>query len=245
MASATEKRHSRDPFYLGMALFSLAVVLFGFSRSFFFQDYFEFPAIPVHLTVHGAVLTAWFVLACAQPLLIKNQNPRLHRRLGMAGMFIAIGVVASGVWTVAMRDFPTIDEFPARASGNLASLFMFAFCVIAGYRFRRKPEHHRRLMLMASIPILAPALDRTARIPFLNEFFGKLLYWFPDVPEVAFAFLAFLTLLFLVVARDLISVRRVHIGTWLGLAAILVAAPAATAIIMSTGSWVAFVKWAG
>jgi len=63
MASATEKKDSRDPFYLGMALFSLAVVLFGFSRSFFFQDYFEFPAIPVHLTVHGAVLTAWFVLA--------------------------------------------------------------------------------------------------------------------------------------------------------------------------------------
>ena len=57
-------RNTRDPFYLGMSIFSLVIALAGFSRSFYLQDYFGLPELPVHLIVHGTVLTAWFFLAC-------------------------------------------------------------------------------------------------------------------------------------------------------------------------------------
>lgn len=235
---------SRDPFFFGMSLFFLSIVLIAFTRSFYLQTYFEFPALPVHLVIHGIVLTTWFVFASVQPLLIRIRLPQVHRRAGFSGLFLAVSVVATGVWTVTMRDAPIIDEYPTRAAGNLGSLFMFLFCVILGYRYRRKPEHHKRLMLMASIPLLAPALDRVGRIPSFNEVLEKLLYWFPAPPEVAFAFMSFLTLLVVVVIRDFICDRRIHPGTAWALAAILIASPLAAAIIVGSGAWIVFVKWA-
>lgn len=236
-------RSARDPFYLRMSVFSLVVVLVGFSRGFYLSNYFGLPELPVRLIVHGTVLTAWFFLALWQPALVRNRQTPLHRQTGIAGVIIAVAVIITGVWTVVMRDAPNIDEYPTRAAGNLASLFMFLFCVVLGLYFRRQSGHHKRLMMMASIPILAPALDRFARIPLLNDLFGKVLYWFPAPAEIAFATVAFLTLLVLVVIHDLISERRVHPGTVWGLIAILIVSPAATAMIVATGGWVAFVKW--
>ena len=134
--------NTRDPFYLGMSVFSLGIVLVGFSRSFYLQKHFELPELPVHLFVHGAVLTAWFFLACLQPALVRARRTRLHRRTGIAGLSIAVAVIVTGVWTVVMRDAANIDEYPARAAGNLASLFMFLFCVALGAVFRRRAGHH-------------------------------------------------------------------------------------------------------
>ena len=236
-------RNTRDSFYLGMSIFSLVIALVGFSRSFYLQDYFSLPELPVRLIVHGTVLTAWFFLACLQPALVWNRKTPLHRQTGIAALFIAVAVIVAGVWTVVMRDAPNIDEYPTRAAGNLASLFMFLFCVALGVYFRRQSGHHKRLMMMASIPVLAPALDRFARIPPLNDLFGKLLYWFPAPAEIAFATIAFLALLVLVVIHDLVHERRVHPGTVWGLVAIFIFSPAATAMIVATGGWLAFVKW--
>lgn len=225
-----------------MSTLFFAVVLIGFSRSFYLRSYFEFPEIPVHLYVHGIVLTAWFALAAAQPWLIASGRARLHRKLGVFGAVIAVCVVISGVWTVTMRDAPVIDEYPMRAAGNIASLFMFFSCVVLGILFRRKSATHKRLMLIASMPALAPALDRIARIPSLNEFFGRVLYWFPDTPEVAFALTSFLLLLLTVVAYDLITIRRVHPGTLWGLFAIFVFSIAATFAVVGSGAWGAYVR---
>ena len=136
-----------------------------------------------------------------------------------------------------------IDEFPTRAAGNIASLLMFSNCVTLVVLFRHKSATHKRLMLLASIPILAPALDRVARIPMLNEFWGQILYWFPAPPEVAFATLSFLFLILTVVANELVSEWRVQSGTLWGLFAILIIAPAATYVFIASGAWVAFVHW--
>ena len=158
-------------------------------------------------------------------------------------MALATAVVMTGIWTVALRDAATIDEFPTRAAGNIASLLMFSTCLVLGFLFRHKSETHKRLMLLASIPILAPALDRLARIPLINEFWGRILYWFPAPTEVAFAALGFLFLLLTVVANDLVSERRVHPGTLWGLFAILIIAPTATYVFTASGAWVAVVHW--
>ena len=234
---------TRNKYFAWMSTLFLAVALVGFSRSFYLRTPFEFPELPVHLYVHGTVLTAWFMLAFAQPWLINFRCTRKHRQLGIAGAALAIGVVITGVWTVVMRDAPVIDEFPIRAAGKIASLIMFSTCVALGIFFRHRSTTHKRLMLCASMPALAPALDRLARIPWLNEFFGKHLYWFPDAPEVAFALLSFLFLLFTVVANDVVTERRVQSGTLWGLFAILIIAPATTFVIIASGAWLAFVHW--
>jgi len=226
-----------------MSALFFPVVLLGFSRSFYLKSFFDFPALPVHLYLHGIALTSWFALALIQPWLIKNQSVGLHRKLGVIGAAIAVSVVLTGLWTVALRDAPEIDEYPTRAAGNLASLLMFSSCVSFGVFFRKKSEMHKRLMVLASIPILAPALDRLARIPVMNEFWGKILYWFPAPPEVAFASLGFLFLLLMVAANDFVSLRRIHNGTVIGLLSILVVAPAVTYLLIASGVWVRIVHW--
>ena len=182
---------ARNRFYLFMSALFFSVVLIGFSRSFYLKSYFDFPALPVHLYLHGIALTSWFALALVQPWLIRSRRAGLHRKLGVIGAALAVSVVLTGLWTVVMRDAPEIDQYPTRAAGNLASLLMFSSCVSFGLFFRKESETHKRLMLLASIPILAPALDRFARIPAMNEFWGKILYWIPAPPEIAFATLSF------------------------------------------------------
>jgi hypothetical protein len=234
----------RDRFFLIMPAFFLALVLTGFSRSFYLHSYFDFPALPTHLDIHGIVLTAWFALAFTQPLLIAASRVQLHRQLGSFGAILAVGVVMTGLWTVALRDAPNISEEPMRGAGNILSVFMFASCIAVGIFFRHKPTFHKRLMLMASMPVLAPALDRIARIPELNELAAKALYWFPvEPPEAAFALLWFLLLLMTIVVRDLVTERRLHPGTLWGLACIFVLAPAGTYVFTASGAWVAFVHW--
>lgn len=234
---------ARKNFFLLMSSLFLVVALAGFARSFYLRSYFEFPELPVHLYVHGIALTAWFLLAFLQPLLIKFRLTTAHRKSGYIGILVALGVVASGIWTVFMRDASEIDDFPNRAAGNLASLVMFSACFALAVWFRRQSAVHKRLMLIASMPLVSPALDRVARIPAVNEFLGPLLSWFPAPTEIAFATLAFLLLLMSVVLYDLISARRVLPGTYWGLFSVLVITPAATFAIMSSGAWVTFVRW--
>lgn len=233
----------RDRFYLFMSGLFLALALTGFSRSFYLHPYFDFPALPAHLYVHGTVLTAWFVLAFIQPCLIASIRFQLHRQLGVFGAVLAVGVVTTGLWIIALRDAPNISEEPMRGAGNILSLFMFASCVVLGIFFRRRTSTHKRLMLMASIPLLAPALDRVARIPALNEFFGRTLSWFIEPPEVAFALMGFLLLLITMIVHDLVTERRVHQGTVWGLTAIFPIAIATTYALVASGAWVAFVIW--
>lgn len=234
---------TRKKFFLYMSSAFLAIALAGFARSFYLREYFDFPELPMHLYLHGAALTAWFVLAFIQPWLIKFRQIDAHRKLGVIGILVAFCVVASGVWTLFIRDASEIDEFPNRAVGNIAPLLMFSCCFALGVLFRRQSAVHKRLMLIASIPLLAPALDRLARIPALHEFFGPLLSWFPAPTEVAFATLAFLMLLSSVVVNDLVSERRVLAGTYWGLFSILIITPITSYAIASTESWATFVRW--
>ncbi len=53
--------NGRDPFYLGASLFSLVIVLVGFSPSFYLQEVFELPesSVPPCLRVSDAPARAW------------------------------------------------------------------------------------------------------------------------------------------------------------------------------------------
>lgn len=235
----------RSKFFLIMSGLFLTVVIAGFTRTLYLGSLFQSPDLPPHLTIHGIVLTIWFLLALVQPLLVARNQTQIHKRIGLAGFIIIVAVVAASLLTLAIRDAPTIDEFPGRAGGNLYSLFTFSFCAILGLTFKSRPDKHKRLMLLASIPLLAPALDRMARIPALNEFLGTIFSWFPEPPEIAFAILGYFGLIISVVVYDLLTDKRVHAGTIWGLGIIIAGAPAATAVMIQTGAWVALVRFVG
>src|SRR6185295_15874243 len=98
----------------------------------------------------------------------------------------------------------------------------------AGFYYRRQPDVHKRLMLLATISILAAAI---ARLPLGILSVG---------PPAFFG----LTDLFIVacVAYDLISLKRIHRATvWGGL--FIIASQPLRLMISGTGAWRSFATW--
>ena len=218
----------RLSYFTVMSGLLLLFVLVGFSRTFYLRPFGELPPLSGPLHVHGAVLTTWFVLLFGQALLVRSRKVRVHRRLGAAGAVVALGVVAASSWILALRDAPYVEEAPGRGFGNLMSLVAFALCVGVGISLRRRPPAHRRLMLLGSIVIIAPALSRIFYVPAGTS--G------PATPIAA------ITLLLTVVAHDLFERRRPHKATLSGLALIFLVAPAITWVLIESGLWPAFIR---
>jgi hypothetical protein len=83
---------------------------------------------------------------------------------------------------------------------------VFVVLLVLAVRARRRPETHARLQLLASIPIVAPALGR-ASLAALGT----------PLPGVAVQ----MSLPFLLVLHDLVMMRRVHRATVWGTAAVV------------------------
>jgi hypothetical protein len=110
----------------------------------------------------------------------------------------------------------------------LGDISVFAVLIGAGFYYRRRPDVHKRLMLLATISILAAAI---ARLPFAIMQAG---------PPAFFG----LTDLFVVacVLYDLITLKRIHRAT--ALAALLIVASQPLRLLLGgTHAWLTFAAW--
>lgn len=210
---ATASRAAQSSFMPAMALGMLLVILLGFGPTFFLRALFDVPEIPFYLFVHGGVSTAWFALLVAQATLVARGRTRLHRQLGIAAAAVGAAMVASGVQTslgmVPRRlaagihmDAAEIDFIGAVASANFAFFAVFPTLVGLALWLRRKPDIHRRLMMVASISILGPAALRIAT-------------WFGEIPNPVTPIIVFGFLIALI-AHDIATRGRPHGATLLG-----------------------------
>jgi hypothetical protein len=95
-ALLTARRHFDRRFYLGAGLVALGLVFWGFAPTYYLKLVFGAPALPTRLHIHGAVMSSWLVLFLVQAILISARRTDLHRRFGIIGVFIALGVVLVG-----------------------------------------------------------------------------------------------------------------------------------------------------
>jgi len=220
-------------FYIGMAVVVAATVFAGFSRTYFLRPYFNIQPLMPLLHLHGIVFTSWLVLYLTQTVLVAAKRTEIHRRLGIVGAVIATLMILIGSMTAIIR----AQQGAAPPGGipplvflaiPLADMLVFASLVSAGFYFRRRPDVHKRLMLLATISILGAAI---ARLPFAFLQAG---------PPAFFG----LTDLFIVACLiyDLISRGRVHRATaWGGL--IIVASQPLRLMVGGTDAWIAFATW--
>lgn len=189
-------------FYAAFGFVSLAAVLTGFSTTYLIpmaRRTFDAPAI-VHL--HGALCLSWVLLFIAQALLVRTRRTALHRRLGMAGIPIALGILATGLLTArwaAHRDIAAAPEAVASMVGTLTSLAIFAALVIFAILKRRQPDWHKRLMMLATIVVLWPAWFR----------FRHLMPWVPR-PDIWLALILADLPIIIAAVRDRMLAGRVH-----------------------------------
>jgi hypothetical protein len=201
---------TRSGFFLYMSLGFLAVALLGFSTTFFLPlARGTFAAAPI-VYAHGVLLFAWLIFFIAQASLIRVRNVLVHRRLGWVGALLGIAIVISGVAVslhVTRRDLAAGrgDVVLGEFVGLLITFLVFGSLIAAAIVLRRNSESHKRLVLLATIWVLAPAWLR------FRHFFTAV-----ENPMVVFSIVAD-SLIVVAIARDLMAYKRVHpVYIWVG-----------------------------
>jgi uncharacterized membrane protein YozB (DUF420 family) len=224
-------RKARTRFFGLMALFCALVVFIGFAPSFYLRGLSDRPPLSLTIQLHGLVFTLWIVLFAAQSWLVRLRRVDLHRKFGVAGTVLAVATVyfAMAVAIPNAREFIATGHRPLGFSPEqflflqVGDMFQFAALVALAVVLRRRPEAHKRLMLLATLSILAPAIGRM-----------------PLAPMVKFA--APMVAVLLCMAFDLVRSRRIHPAFLWGGIAFIAATPLRVAIGATTG-WAKIAHW--
>ena len=156
-------------FHLSMVLVMCFFVFAGFGMSYLYPTAVGTrsgdPPI-VHL--HGMAYFAWMLLLLAQALLVNAKKVKLHRSLGTFGIAIGTLVVFMGAMITIVGATGTIEGRTLDDPTNAAVFFLsivappsFAAIFIMAIRaVRRNIAEHRNLMLIATIAVLMPGINR-------------------------------------------------------------------------------------
>jgi hypothetical protein len=166
--AAPSSRAVEHRFYLVTTLAMLLAVAIGFSRSFFLRPLFPgwpSPSEPVFY-VHGLLFAAWCVFLVGQAALVSGGRTPLHRTLGWYGAGLAAAMVATGTYAALVAaNRPTgFTGMPVPPLQFLAvpafDILLFPAFVALAVVKRRDAQAHKRLMLLASVNLVAAAFAR-------------------------------------------------------------------------------------
>ena len=229
-ATSSARRH--PAFFPAMSSLLIVLVFLGFAPTYYLRPSAAGP-IPGYLHVHGAAMTAWFLLLLVQTALIATRRRAVHRRLGIAGAFIAAVIVVLNPLVVAWSVPHLLAE---NMSTQLTALIVVAdllligiFLVLVGLaiRWRHYPETHSRMLLLASLAVSGPALGR----------FSLALAGTPLL-----GIIGLMVLPLVVVVHDFVIMKRVHPASAWGAAAIIGSVMLGV-VVSNTAAGAAIVGW--
>jgi MFS superfamily sulfate permease-like transporter len=222
-----QKLRTDNIFFPAMALLILGVVVVGFAQSYFLAGMFraKLPNTLVH--IHGALFVSWIFFLVIQTSLVAIGRVKWHMTLGIFGVILPPLMVVFGVLTLfdSIRRNGTGLPPELLLVGDLENLALFVALTAWALLVRRNAASHKRLMILGTMAILGPAIDR----------------W--PIPHTILGTLAIiLGLPLLVVAYDLWSTRRVHRSTAVAFA--MIAAVVFTVLPVSRlGFWQQAIAW--
>jgi hypothetical protein len=236
-------RRVEGRFYVGMAIVALAIAIAGFAPALLNTSSRRAP-LTLAVGAHGVVFTAWLLLFLTQTLLVPRGRFIVHRRLGYAGVVLAVLMVVTGYATsiaMARRGFDLSGDFSAASNFNpiillvfqLGDLVSFGILVAAAVWYRGRPDVHKRLMLLATVGALMPAAlaHIIGHSPYLREIKAPIILIPPAM------------LLFASAVHDRLSRGRIHpVSLWLALA-LFVWANVRAVIIGPSDTWHQFAAW--
>jgi hypothetical protein len=223
-------------FYFWMAAAILATIFAGFAPSFYLRGIVPayHPYLPMTwlVALHGLIFSCWALLFMTQVGLASAGRTDLHRRLGLAGfgMVVAMAVVGTfaALYGVARHSGPPDLSPLSWLAVPLLDVPVFVSLITLGLVNRRKPQVHKRFMLVSMIGLLPPSLGRLPwpeAMPFpLIIIGGQLLFVIP------------------LALWDLNSRGRLHWVTMTG-AGVLVGSWLFRLAIWQTPWWLAFAGW--
>ncbi len=217
-------------FFGGMAILLCIVVIIGFSPTYFAVGMLRAPLPSPILHIHGAAFTLWMVLFLVQSALISARRVVWHRSLGTIAFCLPPVMVVLG-WVAAIdalhRGVMIGPLDPAVSlSIPLLGITCFAGVIFASWRTRRRPDAHKRLVLLATIALVDAALGR---FPWSRM----------GLSPAAGAVTGLGILILLVIAYDLFSLHRIHRST-MWAAPLIFAVGAFSVPVGMTAAWHSF-----
>jgi hypothetical protein len=151
--------------YVGTALTLFVLVYFAFTRTFWAPLAERSLALHPTIVVHAVLFFLWTALFVVQTWLPLANRTALHRDLGLLGIALAAIMVFSGILAAIVSlkgelagPRPEIARTAAVLSFSGMTL-LSTFFVLAIANIRR-PEFHKRLMLLTNFSILQAAIAR-------------------------------------------------------------------------------------
>jgi hypothetical protein len=151
-------------FYTSLAaLFSLTVFI-GFSRTYYLKGFFGTPRLSWIAHLHGVVFTLWVVFFLVQTALVAARRINLHRRCGWIGAWFAVGMVTLGavmaMHSVRLGYVSGRSNMPLLLVSSIFDMSLFCIFFASGMYFRSNAELHKRLMILAMLSLIIPAIGR-------------------------------------------------------------------------------------
>jgi hypothetical protein len=225
-----------------MAIACVLIVFVGFSPTYFLTPFFERPAYApppsIYLHLHAGIFIVWLTLFVTQTALVRADRRDLHMKLGILGLAIAVALVTINFATVAnaIGDGRTSSIGPptTRLFVALQSSAIAAGYILAGLYWRRNREAHKRLMLLVTISMIGPALNRVSR-----QFdLGTLLH----VDRFMVPLLAVLALFVACILHDYRQRGRVHPVYLIGVV-VLIVSRVLSRTVTETAAWQSLAHW--
>lgn len=228
---AARRFHSR----LAMVLATLVFLAFtGRYWAPLAQGTLDLPRV-VH--VHAVLFFLWMVFFVVQTTQVARGHLSRHRDLGLLGISIATAMVITGVvaTTVTLKAGLAGSNPQFARLANVLSLFsmmLFTLFIALAIGHIRKPEHHKRFMVLATFSILQAAIARVLQfVPAIS---------FPQRTTIGAVVVD--VMLLAVIAIDTRLHRRLHPVYVLGFA-LLVAAQIGRILVLKTEWWIRFGDW--
>lgn len=200
------------PILLGVMLL---LVWLGFAKTYYAAGMIRahLPAPIIH--VHAAAATLWLITLIVQIGLVTARKVKLHMAVGLWGFGLAAALVVISM--MAAYNSLRRELSPPGSGLDYRTFFivpvtgaLFFGCVAAwSYAVRRKPQQHKRLIMIATIAILDAAVGRFPYtvMPSLTGLKQSL---------VLFALLA------IMMVYDLVTQKKVLKATWIPALAMVV-----------------------
>jgi len=153
-------------FYFWMAAVMAACAFLGFTPTFWApmtRGAFTSPVI----TLHGLVSSTWVLFVVLQAWLVASGRVRRHRSVGLAGISLATLVAVFGVMA-AINQAQRAASVGAREAGlafmilPISQVLLFGILVAWAITTIRRPDWHKRLLLVAMALVIDGAFGRLA-----------------------------------------------------------------------------------
>jgi hypothetical protein len=230
-------------FHPALASLIAAIAIGGFWASYFGPLLARRLSTEPILHLHAFVFTGWVLLLVLQTALASRGRIDAHRRVGRIGVAWGLVLIGVGLATTGVRvaGLAARDSFAAAAAflvWPLLDMVVFALLFGAAVALRRRPQWHKRLMILATTSLLVAPVARIVPAPSPtagNLFFGD------SVATHAVFMLAWLAPSLIAAAHDLWRDKRVHPAYAAGLA--LIVLTSFRDQIVGHPAWQAVARW--